>query len=107
MMHQSQLHLRSTCEHLQLGHQLLVAVILSAVRVVELQQAEAAVRQQKVPMGVLVGLVSSLSGHRDPPVLMSPDHIGLVRAAAPQADVMILRDRKPHHCWRRGADLKS
>lgn len=35
-MHCSQ----STCEHLQLGHQLLVAAILSVVRVVKLQQAQ-------------------------------------------------------------------
>lgn len=87
-MHCSQ----STCEHLQLGHQLLVAAILSTVGVVEVQQVQAAVRQQKVPPGVLVGLVAPLSGHKDHPVLVSPDHIRAAGAATRQADVMILRD---------------
>lgn len=87
-MHCSQ----STCEHLQLGHQLLVAAIFSVVGVVELQQAQGAVRQQMVPPGVLVGLVAPLSGHQDRPVLMSPDHIRTAGAATRQTDVVILRD---------------
>ncbi len=81
MMHHSQLAPLSTCQHLQLSHQLLVAVILSAVRVVQLLEAEAAVGQQQVALGVLVGLVAALSGHHHLPVPMSPDHIRAVRGA--------------------------
>lgn len=82
-----------THEHVQLGYQLVVTAVLSVVRVVELKEAEVTAAENIV-LVVLIGLVVSLSGHQDPPVPKSPDHIRTIRGLTRQADMVILRDRK-------------
>lgn len=86
------LHPQHTCQHLQLSHQLLVTAVSSMIRLLQMQDAEAAINHEEVALAVLVGLVAASSGHQDLLILQSPDHVGAARAAAGQTDVVILRD---------------
>lgn len=72
------------------------------IRLLQMQDAEAAINHEEVAPAVLVGLVAAPSGHQDLLILQSPDHVWAAGAAARQTDVVILRDRKPDRCWGRG-----
>lgn len=99
--HQVSFHCHNTaftCDHLQLGHRQLVAAIQALIRVVQLQNAEASIRQQDVMSPVFVGVIAALPGHQDLSVPMGPDHLRRVRAVTPQTYMVILRDGKLDRC---------